>query len=238
VVGLLAFSFLAISVGFYYRGHYFIMAYPVMGILAGASASALRNLLTRFRLRTVAAAAGPVTLFGLVLANAVYADREVYFFDTPNEACRAAYGANPFPEAVGVGNYIRDHSAPDARVAVLGSEPEIYFYAHRRSATGYIYTYPLVEEQEYGSVMQAEMIKEIEAVKPELLVYVLMHESWLTKARADQRIFDWSGTYVKERYALEGIADGGNQDVYRWGSDAAEYRPRRPEVILLYRRNN
>jgi hypothetical protein len=25
--------------------------------------------------------------------------------------------------------------------AILGSEPETYFYAHRHSATGYIYTY-------------------------------------------------------------------------------------------------
>jgi hypothetical protein len=238
VVGLLAFSFLAISVGFYYRGHYYIMAYPVLGILAGASASALRDSLMHARLRAVAAAAGPVTLFGLVFANALYADREVYFFDTPHEACRFAYGANPFPEAVGVGNYIREHSAPDIRVAVLGSEPEIYFYAQRLSATGYIYTYPLVEEQEYGSVMQAEMIKEIEAVKPGLLVYVLTHESWLTKAHADQKIFDWIGSYVKEHYTLEGIADGGNQDVYRWGPDAGEYQPRRPEVILLYRRTD
>jgi len=238
VVGLLAFSFFAISVGFYYRGHYFIMVYPVLGILAGASATAMRELMTRFGLRAVAAAAGPITLFGLVFANAVYADREVYFFDTPDAACRAAYGANPFPEAVGVANYIREHSAPEARVAVLGSEPEIYFYAHRLSATGYIYTYPLVEEQEYGSVMQAEMIKEIETVKPELLVYVLMHESWLTRAHADQKIFDWIGSYVKEHYTLEGIADGGNQDVYRWGADASKYRPRRPEVILVYRRHS
>ena len=37
--------------------------------------------------------------------------------------------------------YIRNHSGPDALVAVLGSEPEIYFLAHRHSATGYIYTY-------------------------------------------------------------------------------------------------
>ena len=238
VLGLLAFSFLAISVGFYYRGHYFIMAYPVLGILAGASATAMRELMTRFGLRAAAAAAGPITLFGLVFANAIYADREVYFFDTPHEACRAAYGANPFPEAVGVANYIREHSGSDARVAVLGSEPEMYFYAHRLSATGYIYTYPLVEEQEYGSVMQAEMIKEIETVKPELFVYVLMHESWLTKARADQKIFDWIGSYVKEHYTLEGIADGGNHDVYRWGPDAIYYRPRKPEVILVYRRHS
>jgi hypothetical protein len=139
---------------------------------------------------------------------------------------------------LGVGNYVREHSAPDARVAVLGSEPEIYFYSHRLSATGYIYTYPLVEDQPYGLVMQAEMIKEIEAVKPEIFVYVMLHESWLTQTQADQRIFDWTESYIKEHYTLEGIADGGNHDVYRWGPDAGEYRPRRPEFILVYRRRS
>jgi 4-amino-4-deoxy-L-arabinose transferase-like glycosyltransferase len=236
VVGLLAFSFLAISVGFYYRGHYFIMAYPVLGILAGAGASSLRDLFTRFRLRAVAAAACPITLFGLAFANGVYADREVYFFDTPHEACRYAYGPNPFPEAVEVGKYIEAHTSPDARVAVFGSEPEVYFYAHRRSATGYIYTYPLVEEQRYGSVMQDEMIREVESTKPEFLVFVQMHESWNTRQHADERIFDWLEAYIKNNYALEGIADGGNHDIYAWGPQAAAFHPRKPEFTLIYRR--
>ena len=40
---------------------------------------------------------------------------------------------------------LREHSAPDARIAILGSEPEILFYARRHSATGYIYMYDLLE---------------------------------------------------------------------------------------------
>ena len=237
VVGLLACSFLAISVGFYYRGHYFIMAYPVLAMLAGVGVSSLVALLARLRWG-FAAAAAPALIFLLAMANSFYAERQAYFFDSPLEACRYVYGSNPFPESLGVGNYIREHTEPNTRVAVLGSEPEIYFYAHRLSATGYIYTYPLVEEQEYSSVMQEEMIKEIEAVKPEIFVYMLMHESWLTQAHADENIFYWTDSYIKTHYVLEGIADGGNHDVYRWGPGAADYRPRRPEVILVYRRHS
>jgi 4-amino-4-deoxy-L-arabinose transferase-like glycosyltransferase len=237
VIALLAFSFLAISVGLYYRGHYFIMAYPVLAMLAGVGLSSAQSLPARLRWGA-APAAVPAVIFVLAYGNALYAERQIYFFDSPREACRHTYGANPFPEALGVGNYIREHSAPDARVAVLGSEPEIYFYAHRLSATGYIYTYPLVEAQPYGRVMQAEMIKEIEAVKPEIFVYVMMNNSWIIDPQADARILDWTEAYVKEHYTLEGIADGGNHDVYRWGPDAGRYRPRRPEYILVYRRRS
>ena len=69
--------------------------------------------------------------------------------------------------------YIREHSAPDARVAVLGSEPQIYFYAHRRSASGFIYMYDLVQLHDYAGQFQREMIAEIEAAKPLFLVMVI-----------------------------------------------------------------
>jgi hypothetical protein len=35
-----------------------------------------------------------------------------------------------------------------------------------------------------------------------------------------------------------GVADGGgNHDVFRWGNEVETYRPRRPDVVLVYRRN-
>lgn len=231
-LGWLGFSFLAVSVGLYFRGHYFIMLYPAVAMLAGVGVSALAGVPPRLR---IVSAAAPI-FFTFVLANALYADKKTYFLGAPREACRYVYGANPFPEALVVGDYIRDHSSAETRVAVIGSEPEIYFYAHRLSATGYIYTYALVEEQPYSSVMQREMIQEIESVKPEIVVYVLTHESWLTKPHADQHIFDWADKYLRQNYSLEGIADGGPHDVYRWGTAATQYRPRRPEFIAVYRR--
>jgi hypothetical protein len=235
MIGLLAFSFLAISVGLYYRGHYFIMAYPVLAMLTGLGLSSAQTLLAKLCWRAVAATV-PALIFVLACGNALYAERQIYFLDSPHEACRHTYGANPFPEALGVGNYIREHSAPEARIAVMGSEPEIYFYAHRHSATGYMYTYALVERQPYSSVMQAEMIREVESVRPEFIIYVLMRESWDTREGADLRIFDWTDSYLKNYYTLVGIADGGNHDVYRWGADSMDYRPRRLGVTAVYRR--
>ena len=52
---------------------------------------------------------------------------------------------NPFVESAVIADYLSRHTTPDQRVAVIGSEPQIYFYAKRRAATGHIYTYPLVE---------------------------------------------------------------------------------------------
>ena len=236
VLSLLGCSFLAISVGLYYRGHYFIMAYPILGMLAGIGASALKTILGRLVKPQVATwmTAG---VLAMTFANALYAERKTYFVDSPQEACRYVYGRNPFREAIEIGKYIQATSKKNERVAVFGSEPEIYFYAHRLSATGYIYTYALVEEQKYGSVMQDEMIREIQATRPEIIVYVLMRESWNTREHADLRVFGWMDAYLKNHYSLTGVADGGNHDIYRWDVESTKYRPRRNEFIAVYRRN-
>ncbi|HET8965017.1 MAG TPA: glycosyltransferase family 39 protein [Candidatus Acidoferrum sp.] len=236
VLGLLGFSFLAASVGFYYRPHYFIVLYPVLAILAGAGVSAAAGLLRRVKV-TKAWAFVPIIVFMLAFANALYADRGTYFTQSPYAAIREIYGVNPFPEAVAIADYIRRNSDQNARIAVLGSEPEIFFYAQRHSATGYIYTYALVEEQSYASVMQSEFIREVEASAPEFIVSVFINQSWLRRSRSDDLIFRWADTYVREHYRLVGIADGGrNHDIYRWGTDTLTYRPRRPEVVVIYRR--
>lgn len=234
VIGFLGFSFSSISVGLYFRGHYFIMLYPVLGLLIGVGASALADLLRRLRLRAAIVA----LLFSFAFANALYAERHIYFFDSPRQACRDVYGPNPFPESLKIAEYIQAHSSPEDRIAVMGSEPQIYFYAHRHSATGYIYTYALVENQPYGRVMQNEMIHEVESGKPLYIVYVLSRDSWDTRSGADTHIFDWTDAYLRENYKLEGIADGGNQDVYRWGPSASTYRPRKPSFIAIYRRSS
>jgi hypothetical protein len=86
---------------------------------------------------------------------------------------------------------------------VIGSEPEIYFYSHRRSATGYIYTYPLMERQSLAAKMQKEMTAEIEKADPEYVVWVNHTLSWAANADSDKGIFDWWQGYWKVHLDLE-----------------------------------
>src|ERR1035438_6893651 len=97
----------------------------------------------------------------------------------PIQACGQLYGPNPFPEAIRVADYIRARSEKDARIAVLGSEPEIYFYAHRHRSEEHIYMYGLMEAQPYALTMQDEMIGELEKTAPQYVVRVSGHASWL-----------------------------------------------------------
>jgi len=237
VLALLGSSFLALSAGFIYRPHYFIVFYPVVGILAAVGVKAAIQLIGRFS-RSQALAAVPVLVFVLAFASALYADRKIYFLDSPDTAARTIYGDVPFPQAETIGRFIHENSSGGQRVGVLGSEPEILFYAHRISATGYIYTYPLMENQIYAPQMKAEFAHEIEAAKPEFLVSVMITGSWYGSGEFDPTLLSWVDSYINKDYALVGIADGGNHDEYRWGPDALSYHPRRPTVILVFRRRS
>ncbi len=102
---------------------------------------------------------------------------------------------------------MREHTEPGDTIAVLGSEPEIYFYSHRHSATGYIYTYGLMEPQKYAQQMQQEMIREIEAARPKYLISVAMFYSWLRRPESDWAIFTWANEYTAQNYTAAGFVN-------------------------------
>ena len=162
-----------------------------------------------------------------------------FFFTLPLERIsRAIYGTNPFPEAVVIAKRIADDTLPEDRVAVLGSEPEICFYARRRSATGYIYMYGLMEAQPYARRMQQEAIREIEAQAPRYIVFVNVPQSWLGGPDSDTSILTWSRSYLVDHYRVAGIADIQSDDttVYVWGEEALSYTPRSPCVVYVFKR--
>jgi 4-amino-4-deoxy-L-arabinose transferase-like glycosyltransferase len=152
------FSFLAVCPGFYFRPHYFILLLPAIALLAAIGMSSVGRLLSD---STPVKKGVPVLLAAIALSHSLYANRLFLFQASPSMATRMAYDLRPFPESIEVARYIEEHSSEDDRIAVIGSEPQIYFYSKRLSATGYIYTYALMEEHDYALKMQKEMITEI-----------------------------------------------------------------------------
>jgi hypothetical protein len=126
-------------------------------------------------------------------------------------------------EAVTIADYIRTNSPSSATVAIVGSEPEIFFYANRHSATGYIYNFALLERQQFAKDMQEEMFKEIEAARPDFLL--VDHMLWLNvySIGMDERLA-WINRYVRDRnYRIIGdLSEAGTRTDLRWG-DPLEY---------------
>jgi hypothetical protein len=155
----------------------------------------------------------------------------------PLEVSKTYYGANPFVESVEIADYIKRNSTTADKIAIMGSEPQIFLYADRRSATGYVYTYSLVEHQAYNLQMQKEMIREIETEKPKFIVSCVVHYSWLRNPGTPSLIFDWFTKYAQDNYTVVGIADmQPTGSVYKWDAEAFTYSPKSENFVLVFKK--
>jgi len=136
-----------------------------------------------------------------------------------------------------VGNYLRQHSAPQDCIAVIGSEPEIYFYAQRHSVSGYIYMYDLVREQPYAAAMRREFMEEVERLRPRFLVVINAGSSWMPWPPAARPFIDWINRYPGQFYDLTGLAAVyQNDSAYFWEPDGIAQHIGTASSVLVFRR--
>jgi hypothetical protein len=202
LTALLLFSVGAVSAGFYFRHHYFILLLPVLGLLCGAAVSRAIHLLRHDRSIELFLAV-PIMLVLLVgLGAAFVLCSPVWFAPSATTASQRIYGTTLFSETARAAEYIAANTGPAARIGVLGSEPEIYFLARRKSATGYIYMYPLMETHPYALKMQDQLIHDLESNPPEYIVFVNDSLSWLARENSQRRIFTWWENYWTTHYEV------------------------------------
>lgn len=233
VMGFLVFSALGVMPGLYFREHYFVLLLPAFALTVGMAVEFLQQSIPSRRMKAV-----PVILLAGVMAWDVYIQKWGFFQSPPQLLGRMIYNGNPLIESVSAAKYIREHSSIDARVAVIGSEPQIYFYANRHSATGYIYTYPLMEDQPYAATMQHHMISEVESAKPEYIVLVKYSYSWLINKSSDVEILEWAKKYVDTGYDCVGILAYPLDEpkIQLWGDAAGNYQGKLEQCLEIYQR--
>jgi Dolichyl-phosphate-mannose-protein mannosyltransferase len=224
-------SALAVCPDFYFRPHYFLIAVPALALLAGAAVSIVRQwpygkkympgIYVLMVAVTIATCAGP------------------WFFIPKLKLARELYGFDPLPESEAVATFIRENSPPSARVAVLGSEPQIYFLSHRHSATGYIYIYALTEAQPFAIRMRREMIGELEAQAPEFIVVSDLVMVAARRADPAPNLFGWWNEY-QTNYTRVGLADiiSQTETAYAFGTNAVASHGKIHQCALeIFQRN-
>ena len=229
-------AMLAACPGFYFRNHYFLAATPGLALLIAVAVVEAGHWLNQ-RGASAWVRALPVGLFCLCAVATAWGSRGVWFVQSPDEISRRTYKANPFIESVPVAAYLNAHTAPDEKIAVLGSEPQIYFLAKRHSATGYIYTYSLTELQGMSEQMRAQFINEIETARPNYVALVNLESSWLQMTFGDDTILNWWKDY-SQNYELVGAADvfDDKPSQYFWDEQLLNRTNAHTGGILVYRR--
>lgn len=237
LLGFFLCSFLALCPGAYFRPHYFILLLPAAAMLVGVAVSSAAQEMALSR-KYASLAIIPVLVFAASFGYAVLHQRKSYFSMEPVAVFQTTYPDSPFLAAVRVADYIREHSPATGRIAVLGSEPEIYFHARRHSATGYLYMYSLVVRQKYTARMREDMIRELETNRPEYIVYVDVWDSWGERQGGPELAAFLSRLQelMDQGYDKVGIADIGGTTSDVWGDAVRGYVPHSPNVIYVLRR--
>lgn len=197
-------SLAGVASGLYFRPHYFLQALPPLAALAGIALAAL----VRPHLRGRPWRAGTALAGGVVLAAAPFAVANAGIWGAGSRVAlaRAIYAYNPFPEAEEIARYIRLTSGPDETVFIVGSEPEILFHAERRSATRYIFVYPLTRNYPDVLERQREAIAEVRRARPRYVVWVYVGASLQASDDAPSYFFDQARALLATGYRAELVA--------------------------------
>jgi hypothetical protein len=230
----LIFSFSSIIPGYCFRPHYFILLLPVVGILAAVTFKFLHEKLHLTKKNRYL----PLIVFYIIFIYTIIINYSYYFQNTLYTIERNAYVLDPFPESIKIAEFIKLHTTPEDRIQIFGSEPQIYFYSNRKSASGYVQMYPLTEIQEYKEIMKKEFCNDIERVKPKIIVFHPISGSWSDASEADFSIIYWADQYLQQNYYLVGIVDLVNEnDIrFKWLEEIYSYKKTSDNIIYIFNR--
>lgn len=232
------FSFLAVTPGYYFRNHYFILFLPVIALLAASLFESLNKLLEiKIKTKSISYYSTGLLLAFIGLWLITVSGKSDYLFtSSPKNLVNEIYRGNPFLESQYIANYIKKQTSKEDKIAILGSEAEILFYSERKSATGFLYTYEMVKPQAFNLEMQKLMISEIEASMPKYLLFINVSPSWAVHPKAPQDIFKWYEQFIKAHYILDGIVDViPGKSVYKFGSQALKHRPTSKSNVFIFK---
>jgi hypothetical protein len=149
-------AWVGVSVGAFYRGHYFLQLLPSVAILASFAVVTVPR-----RIRNLS---GPLLLAYWILSDGFQWNR------TSLQLSEQRYHTNFFHAAVIVGDWLKHQ--PDRSLYILGSEPEIYYYADAIPVTRYVIKNPLFGGFASSQARQIETWKAIERGSPKWIVTI------------------------------------------------------------------
>ncbi len=240
VVGFYGFGFLTVMPGNHYYGHYFLQWVPTVCISAGACVYAVEELLrVKANLKNTSRyiVLGLLFIFSFSHLNAL---KKYYFNPNNTQLLRQVYGLNPFPESKVIADKLNSMMKPEDKIAVFGTEIQMYFYTNKISpsrfaGSGALLEFPIKKAEEW----QKEFISDVEKANPRFLVFFSHPISWLANPSVKNLIFPWFDKFSNEKYNLLGYADiYDNTTNYVWAPDIdyARNPPKSQYKIFVFER--
>jgi 4-amino-4-deoxy-L-arabinose transferase-like glycosyltransferase len=216
LAGWLVASAVGASASGYYFEHYFQQLLPPLAVAAAAGVVAFHPApaLQRVRGALLAVALASIALVAPVLHSVALWPL------TPAQAMESIYPESPFEVMPEIAAEVAALTAPDDTVFVYGSEAEIFFHAQRRSASRYIFLFPLFGPYSDALDRQRSVIEEVRRARP--AVTVAIPNSLFFGPQTRQDLPEWLDTYVAQNYRTHAlvVAEPGDRGRMLRASDA------------------
>lgn len=195
---LLGLSLVAVCPGWYLRLHYFHYLFVPAALLMAYSLTNYEVLFGAFAKKIKRSW---FVMFSLLVTLAVQA--EYIALKSPDHVSASMYRKACFSELRQVGKYLKERTTPNEYVGQLTREPQIWFYSQTQAASGFMYSFPLVENHKFGAQMVEQYIRETESHHPDWFIYSDVHEMGDNPENV-ARLKNWAKDYLKN-YELKAI---------------------------------
>lgn len=199
-LGFFFLSILATIPGYAYW-HYFAQLAPAVAIAGGLGFALLIANISNTKLRTLSSllCAAAIVLIPVLVHSGYYIKKP------PGEISRRYFGINPFPESIELAEFLANRTSSDDTIFIFGSEPQLFFYSQRKSATSYPYIYPLMSVYSGYREFQRKAWDEINTARPKYIVTVELPTSLAWDGKADLWLVKKTREIIAQRYTLEAM---------------------------------
>jgi hypothetical protein len=191
-------SILATSLDLMFRPHYYVLILPFVSVFCAYTLERLAMSRSHHARKALLSALLIVGICGYSYQHLCASELNL----PPDLLTEMTY--NPlamFTKAPNIADYIEKHTPKGSSIAVIGSEPEIYYYSHREAACPYLYLYPIMERQSYQNRMIKDYENNIEKNKP---IMIVVQESDLRNDKEDHVLPEsfkaWLRLYIQQHY--------------------------------------
>ena len=102
-------SLLAVSIGLYFRNHYYILLLPAAAMLVGILIDSLHYYISRKCSYKVAISL-PVIFFLFVIILGLKVHQDYFLLEKPETLVKSIHGPNPFLESLKIGEFLRSRT--------------------------------------------------------------------------------------------------------------------------------
>lgn len=180
--------------------HYFVILIPAMVIMGAVGISTISTYLTQLTKWKYT-----FTTLSVFIILFMIGSVDEQFMKNPQEISYWVYGnADPYIDAIAAGQALSKHTNENDYVFIAGSEPEILFYANRKSSSRFVITYPLMLPTPFEEIYQYETIESLEKNPPKAIVLSKMNSSGLMSLSGHSNFTTYLDNLLRENYILAG----------------------------------